>query len=73
MANPFEDDGVPYIVLVNEEGQHSLWPTFAAVPDGWTEIFRADDRRECLDFIERNWTDMRPKSLIEAMARDVAN
>ncbi|MGH3402293.1 MAG: MbtH family protein [Streptosporangiaceae bacterium] len=73
MTNPFEDDAAPYIVLVNDEGQHSLWPTFAAVPDGWNVVFGAANRKECLDFIERNWTDLRPKSLIEAMARDEAN
>lgn len=73
MTNPFEDDSAPYIVLVNDEGQHSLWPTFAAVPDGWNVVFGAASRKECLDFIERNWTDLRPKSLIEAMARDAAS
>jgi MbtH protein len=26
-----------------------------------------DGRQACLDYIEENWTDMRPKSLIEAM------
>jgi len=35
MSNPFEDPDVQYLVLVNDEGQHSLWPVFAAVPDGW--------------------------------------
>jgi uncharacterized protein YbdZ (MbtH family) len=24
-------------------------------------------KKECLDWVEQNWTDMRPKSLIEAM------
>jgi|HubBroStandDraft_6_1064221.scaffolds.fasta_scaffold2622081_2 hypothetical protein len=27
-------------------------------------------RQECLDYIEENWTDMRPKSLIKAMEED---
>ncbi|MEU6919494.1 MbtH family NRPS accessory protein, partial [Streptomyces sp. NPDC002285] len=26
MANPFENDEASYFVLVNDEGQHSLWP-----------------------------------------------
>ena len=35
MTNPFDrEDGV-FLVLVNEQGQHSLWPSFAPVPDGW--------------------------------------
>jgi MbtH protein len=67
MANPFDDDAAAFVVLVNDEGQHSLWPTFADVPAGWTEVFRADSKAPCLEYIESNWTDMRPRSLVEAM------
>lgn len=67
MTNPFEDaDGV-YLVLVNHEEQYSLWPSFAEVPAGWTVAKSEDTRQACLDYINENWTDMRPKSLIEAM------
>jgi MbtH protein len=69
MTNPFEDPDARYLVLVNDEGQHSLWPVFAAVPDGWDQVFGEAARDECLAYIEENWTDMRPKSLIEAMAQ----
>lgn len=71
-TNPFEDPDAKYLVLINEEGQHSLWPVFADVPEGWEVIFGEDGRQECLDFIEKNWTDMRPKSLIKAMEADAA-
>ena len=27
------------------------------------------DRESCLDYIEQNWTDLRPRSLVERMAR----
>ncbi|MFF7591549.1 MbtH family protein [Kitasatospora purpeofusca] len=67
MANPFEDPDASYRVLVNAEGQHSLWPAFADVPEGWDQVFGEAGRQECLDYIEREWTDMRPKSLIAAM------
>lgn len=67
MTNPFEDPDASYLVLINDEGQHSLWPVFADVPDGWRVIFGEAGRQECLDFIEESWTDMRPKSLIKAM------
>ncbi|WP_433151791.1 MbtH family protein [Actinomadura nitritigenes] len=67
MTNPFEDADGTYTVLVNDEGQHSLWPSFAEVPDGWTVAKAEDTRQACLEYIEENWTDMRPKSLIEAM------
>lgn len=68
MPNPFEDLDASYLVLVNDEGQHSLWPVFAEVPAGWTAAFGPDARQECLDYVERTWTDLRPHSLIEAMA-----
>jgi MbtH protein len=66
-TNPFEDENGVYHVLVNDEGQHSLWPSFVAVPDGWTIVHKSDSRATSLDFIEKNWTDMRPNSLIKAM------
>lgn len=69
MSNPFEDPNALYLVLVNEEGQHSLWPAFATVPDGWKSVFGEAGRQECLDYVEQSWTDLRPKSLIEAMER----
>lgn len=52
---------------MNDEGQYSLWPEFADVPDGWAVVSGPDGRQECLDYVNANWTDMRPKSLIEAM------
>jgi MbtH protein len=66
-TNPFEDEDASYYVLINDEGQHSLWPVFASVPAGWEIIFGEDKRQACLDFVEKNWTDMRPKSLIRQM------
>ncbi|POM23363.1 MbtH-like protein [Actinomadura rubteroloni] len=67
MTNPFEDPEGTYLVLVNDEGQHSLWPSFAEVPAGWTVAKSEDTRDACLAYVEENWTDMRPKSLAEAM------
>jgi MbtH protein len=66
-SNPFEDEEGVYHVLVNDEGQHSLWPTFIEVPNGWRIVHKADTRGACLEFINQNWTDMRPNSLIESM------
>lgn len=67
MTNPFEDENGTYHVLVNDEGQHSLWPAFADVPDGWRVALEGKPRAECLDYVEQNWTDMRPLSLIRQM------
>ncbi|MEU9059713.1 MbtH family protein [Streptomyces sp. NPDC048430] len=68
MTNPFEDENGTYLVLVNDEGQHSLWPAFAEVPGGWTVVHQEDTRQACLDYVEQNWTDLRPKSLIRSMS-----
>ncbi|MFI8194543.1 MbtH family protein [Streptomyces sp. NPDC085946] len=67
MTNPFENPEATYLVLVNDEGQHSLWPSFAEVPAGWEVAHREDTREACLAFVEEHWTDMRPRSLARAM------
>jgi uncharacterized protein YbdZ (MbtH family) len=54
-----------YQVLVNDEGQHSLWPEFKDPPAGWTQVGPISDKATCLAWIEENWTDLRPKSLRE--------
>jgi MbtH protein len=69
-TNPFDDENGTFYVLVNDEGQHSLWPTFVDVPSGWTVVHGALTRRSCLNYIEEHWTDMRPRSLIEQMEQD---
>ncbi|TCO60572.1 MbtH family protein [Actinocrispum wychmicini] len=68
-TNPFENPDGSYLVLVNDEGQHSLWPSFAPIPNGWHPVFGEQTRQSCLDYIEQNWVDMRPTSLIKAMDR----
>lgn len=65
MNNPFEDaDGI-FTVLVNQENQHSLWPEWADVPAGWVITYGPAPRAECVAYIDRNWTDMRPRSLTQ--------
>ena len=68
MTNPFDDENGNFSVLVNAEGQCSLWPTALEVPDGWEPRGPTGNRAECLAWIDANWTDMRPKSLATAMA-----
>jgi MbtH protein len=67
VTNPFEDENGVYHVIVNDEGQYSLWPSSSKVPDGWVIRHESDSRAACLDFINKSWIDMRPNSLIEAM------
>ena len=73
MSNPLDDEKAHFHVLVNSEGQHSLWPVFARVPAGWDVALKDAARSVCLEYIDTNWTDMRPESLKEAMKREGKN
>lgn len=67
--NPFDNENGTFYALINDEGQYSLWPTFAQVPSGWKIVHGAETRKSCLDYVEKYWKDMRPRSLIEHMDR----
>jgi uncharacterized protein YbdZ (MbtH family) len=67
-SNPFDDEKGSFLVLVNDEEQHSLWPVFAATPPGWRVVYGEADRAACLGYIEQNWPDIRPRSLRERLA-----
>jgi len=69
MSNPFEDPDGTYLVLVNAENQHSLWPDFADAPPGWTVAFGPAPRPTCVEYISVNWTDLRPASLAAQMGQ----
>ena len=49
--------------VVNTEEQHSVWPLGRELTAGWRATGFVGTREECLDHIERIWTDMRPLSL----------
>lgn len=67
MTNPFDDANGRFLVLVNDEEQHSLWPSFAEIPAGWRTVFGEDTREACVAYVEEHWTDLRPKSLRDRM------
>lgn len=54
-------------VLVNDEEQYSLWPADKEIPLGWKHSFGPDKKEACLAFVNKVWTDMRPKSLRDEM------
>lgn len=66
-ANPFDDETGSFLVLVNDEDQHSLWPTFADGPSGWRKVLGEASHMECLTYIEEHWIDIRPKSLRDTL------
>ncbi|MFI0464037.1 MbtH family protein [Saccharopolyspora sp. 5N102] len=60
MTNPFDDPNAEYYALINDQDQYSLWPAAIDVPAGWSVAHGPADRESCVDYIEVNWTDMRP-------------
>lgn len=50
-------------VVVNHEEQYSIWWADREPPEGWRPTGFEGSRQECLDHIEKVWTDMRPLSL----------
>lgn len=55
----FDDQNGRFLVLRNDVGQYSLWPLAVDIPAGWSAVSEAGSRQECLDHIDRVWTDMR--------------
>ena len=60
---------VQYYVVMNHEEQYSIWPTYKKpIPRGWKVIGEANNKENCLSYIEKVWDDMRPLSLRKQMA-----
>jgi len=57
-------------VVVNHEEQYSVWPADREPPSGWRTVGVPGSEEECLGWIEREWTDLRPLSLRRAMAEN---
>lgn len=62
MSSLLDDPDVDFVVVVNDEQQHSLWPAPVAVPEGWTVAHGPAVKADCLGYVRENWTDMRPVS-----------
>jgi MbtH protein len=54
-------DSLRYRVVVNDEEQHSIWPAERDNPAGWHDEGFSGTKQECLDHIDRVWTDIRPR------------
>ena len=62
-----DEDLTIYTVVVNHEGQYSIWPANREIAPGWREEGKQGLKAECLAYIEEVWTDMRPLSLRKQM------
>ncbi len=65
-----EDDNTTYKVVINHEEQYSIWPADRENALGWKDVGKQGNKKECLDYIEEVWTDMRPLSLRKKMEED---
>jgi MbtH protein len=54
-------------VVVNHEGQYSIWRSNENIPLGWVKAGKTGSKDECLAYIKAVWTDMRPLSLRRKM------
>lgn len=63
MQNPFDDTNESYLVLVNGTNQHSIWPESLPQPEGWRVIAGPAERSTAIQFVDDNWTDLRPNVL----------
>ena len=67
MSRNEREDNTIYRVVINHEGQYSIWPADRENPLGWNDAGKSGTRQECLDYIKEVWTDMRPLSLRKKM------
>ena len=63
----FDREDITFTVVINQEEQYSIWPEYKKIPAGWRTVGKIGSKKECLDYIEEVWTDMRPLSLRKHM------
>jgi len=56
-----------YKVVLNHEEQYSIWPATRTNAPGWRDAGKSGTKSECLEYIDKMWTDMRPLSLRQKM------
>ena len=61
------EDSTIYNVVINQEEQYSIWPSYREPPLGWRAVGKTGSKAECLTYIGEVWTDMRPLSLRKKM------
>ena len=65
-----KEDTTLFNVVVNDEEQYSIWSVERDLPRGWREAGKRGLKAECLAYIGKVWTDMRPLSLRGKMEDD---
>lgn len=72
MIDDDNEDATIYKVVLNHEEQYSIWPVDRENAPGWRDEGTSGSKQECLDHIDKVWTDMRPLSLRRQMEQDVS-
>lgn len=62
------DEEISYIVVANDEEQHSIWPVGREIPAGWYDQGFSGQKDACLRHIEQVWPDIRPLSVRRRLA-----
>lgn len=65
-----DDEQALFEVVINDEEQYSIWPQGRELPLGWRAVGSSGTKSECLAHITNVWSDMRPRSLRDAMASE---
>jgi MbtH protein len=61
------EDNTNYKVVLNHEGQYSIWPADRENALGWKDAGKLGTKAECLAYIKEVWTDMRSPGLRKRM------
>ena len=61
-GEPWSLPGDSYVVAVNDDEQHAIWPATLGLPAGWRPASAATSRQACLAAIAEAWPDITPAS-----------
>ncbi|MFQ1700070.1 MbtH family protein [Loktanella agnita] len=50
-------------VVINDLNEHALWPKHLPVPTGWQHEGFSGSRADCMQHIDKVWSDMTPATL----------
>ncbi len=52
-----------FMLLINHEEQYGIWPVNKSIPPNWRSAGVTGSKDECLAYVRKVWTDMRPLSI----------
>jgi uncharacterized protein YbdZ (MbtH family) len=68
MTSPFDDAEAQFLVVRNGDGQYSIWRSDIACPAGWDVVHGPVTNAAAIVYVDQNWHDMRPRSMISDAA-----